>query len=694
MLSSTVLLRCPRHRVFAQHPPVEVAVLLPTCQACSLRLLYHYHELHDGQIRLLQLLPGSHSSPIICSLTVVDIKHSPQYEALSYVWGDPSITEEIECDGRRLNVTVNLRDALRRFRYTDRVRLLWADAVCIDQANEAEKVKQVMMMGHIYWRAIQVTVWIGEDIEEDVKLGAHAAVRLMRSCIQEYEAIVSLYRDANKIPRIGSDAVPSGSDERWAWEALRRLLNRPYFKRVWVVQEVGLAREAIFYCGNLSFTRDELDEFANYLSNSGAILGQLFSIDSQQHWLMYQYGQATRGNLRIELGNDPKYAENFLDIMRLAKGLHCSDLRDAVYAFLGHPSAYKTKLLDVEPYICYPDNFFGRPTLIQANYTKTYGLKELYYDLAVAAVRTYDFGPKLFEYISHTEETIAEDYPSWIPRWNLSNEPTTFLLSPKVYYRASGRLTHTRFSIQPLSEPSSSETLPSQLHIQARFIDVICWVHPFPTESEFSVMPGANFGRERAPYDPDLNPLETLAGIFSYLRPELPNPHLHDDIDFATTIVAGLKRYEPGQRPVDENYEAHYADWCAYRIHKAVLAGPDFDEAVSKELDQKAGHEGREGRAERFALNAATACMERAFFCTEEGLIGLGPKCMKEGDECWIPRGARMPSVLRPVKGSGDHGCEDEPKMKVVGLAYIHGIMRGETVEGIGDQEWSEVAID
>jgi hypothetical protein len=88
-------------------------------------------------------------------------REAPSYEALSYIWGGPTNTVEIICGQGRLSITVNLRDAIRRFRYKNKCRVLWVDAICIDQRNIEERGKQVQLMGMIYWKADRVLVWLG-----------------------------------------------------------------------------------------------------------------------------------------------------------------------------------------------------------------------------------------------------------------------------------------------------------------------------------------------------------------------------------------------------------------------------------------------------------------------------------------------------------------------------------------------------
>ncbi|KAI4957284.1 hypothetical protein J4E86_005758 [Alternaria arbusti] len=115
-------------------------------------------------IRVLRLQPGDNDHDINCGLEIVDIEQSKgSYEAISYVWGDPNDTVEVQCDGLRVPITISLADALRNFRHTSEPRVLWADALCINQKDDQEKGHQVKRMGEVYANAKRTLVWLGCD---------------------------------------------------------------------------------------------------------------------------------------------------------------------------------------------------------------------------------------------------------------------------------------------------------------------------------------------------------------------------------------------------------------------------------------------------------------------------------------------------------------------------------------------------
>jgi hypothetical protein len=80
---------------------------------------------------LIELSPGAWNDPVSIHIFIAELAHAPEYDALSYVWGDASKTVPILCNGRNLNVTMNLNAAFKRVRLTYRPRILWADAVCV-----------------------------------------------------------------------------------------------------------------------------------------------------------------------------------------------------------------------------------------------------------------------------------------------------------------------------------------------------------------------------------------------------------------------------------------------------------------------------------------------------------------------------------------------------------------------------------
>jgi hypothetical protein len=126
------------------------------------------------EIRLLTILDGEVADkvsggdvrPFIrCSLHHTRLIEPPQYRALSYCWGDPLVTKPIIVNGCVMQVTANLEAALRELK-AQQLKVLWVDALCINQSDTVERGIQVTRMGHIYSRAYEVIAWLGVEADD------------------------------------------------------------------------------------------------------------------------------------------------------------------------------------------------------------------------------------------------------------------------------------------------------------------------------------------------------------------------------------------------------------------------------------------------------------------------------------------------------------------------------------------------
>jgi len=162
----------------------------------------------NNSIRLLRLIPNKNETAIIkCQLFNYSLEpDSHQYDALSYVWGNPNETLPLFIDEHVLHITVNLHAALLRLRDHSLERIIWVDAVCIDQANKEEKEHQIQSMVRIYGQANRVIVWLGKA-END----SNRALESIRSVAEDESVNVSNSQ-----------------------KAVLALLRRPWFKRIWV----------------------------------------------------------------------------------------------------------------------------------------------------------------------------------------------------------------------------------------------------------------------------------------------------------------------------------------------------------------------------------------------------------------------------------------------------------------------------
>ncbi|KAF2142284.1 uncharacterized protein K452DRAFT_226405, partial [Aplosporella prunicola CBS 121167] len=119
-----------------------------------------YNEIEDNEFRLLYLEPGEEIDEICCKIRRWPYGISPKYEALSYEWGIKE-GKQISLDGHQVNINKNLSDALLALRLRYKRRIIWVDALCINQNNHTERNEQVAKMGQIYQDADRVVSWIG-----------------------------------------------------------------------------------------------------------------------------------------------------------------------------------------------------------------------------------------------------------------------------------------------------------------------------------------------------------------------------------------------------------------------------------------------------------------------------------------------------------------------------------------------------
>lgn len=161
------------HVKFSRQSLDHAQAHLRTIDLCAPRFIHR--PLKKLQyIRLLKLEPAdSMSVPIRGSVIKCPLIQAPKFEALSYVWGDASLVMPILLGDCLITVTMNLWSALCRLRSHDTLRILWIDALCIDQGNSKERNSQVQMMREIYQSADRVIVWLGEEDENSSLIMQH-----------------------------------------------------------------------------------------------------------------------------------------------------------------------------------------------------------------------------------------------------------------------------------------------------------------------------------------------------------------------------------------------------------------------------------------------------------------------------------------------------------------------------------------
>jgi hypothetical protein len=202
---------------------------------------FTYEKLNPNsqQIRILLLEPSQNQrEPVRCLLTFASLGKcsrgdQPRFAALSYAWGGSNRSHVILIDGHPFPVTHNLYAGLRCLRQKKDAIRLWIDAICVNQNDIHEKSHQVGMMRDIYRSATGVIVWLGES-DRDIRKAILFLGDVQRG---EENSILDRLSDANVY-------------ERYAL-GLGKIFNKPWFSRLWVVQEILVARvPPLALCGH------------------------------------------------------------------------------------------------------------------------------------------------------------------------------------------------------------------------------------------------------------------------------------------------------------------------------------------------------------------------------------------------------------------------------------------------------------
>lgn len=218
----------------------------------AVRPKYRYTSL-DGtgqEIRLLSLQPRANSSQLQCTLSTKSLAGPGPYEALLYVWGDKTERLPLIIDGSELQITRNLGRALRHLRFEDKPRILWVDAICINQEDDEERSSQVQQMRYTYDKAEQVIMWLGRETSD-----SHLAMELIQELKMEKISKVSVLDSLQDIRK------------REKWMAFMKLCARKYWSRLWILQEVASVPKNVVYIGKQLASWDDIGSVAATITN-------------------------------------------------------------------------------------------------------------------------------------------------------------------------------------------------------------------------------------------------------------------------------------------------------------------------------------------------------------------------------------------------------------------------------------------
>ena len=344
---------------------------------------YRYQKLRSGyRIIILERGDPSDNRTLHCRLNHISSLDDHDYEALSYAWGTNTSSNlaEIRCNGLEFWIQPNLEAALKRLRSPDHKRVIWVDAICINQADPSEKASQVLKMRDIYAKARQVIVWLGDDDESDK------------------EAFDFLNWLATSL---GQNEEEDHVGRRQQWLQIQRekileiehtiaLLQRPWFTSTWVVQEVASAQKAILVYGRKTIS------WEHFWTATSRLWDPLF-----EHSVPLEIFRAQRNIWAIESAKRSVNGMSVLSLHKILLATHfndCSDPRDKIFAVLGLATDWLEKGgLD-------PDY---RPTTTAEDVFKRYAIWDVKNNRSL----------RLLSFATGRPET--SHMPSWAPDWRI-----------------------------------------------------------------------------------------------------------------------------------------------------------------------------------------------------------------------------------------------------------------------------------
>ena len=544
----------------------------------------------DRDMRVIHLLPGGPSDDLACEVHHVSLDADISYECLSYRWGH-EVSGSIRLgENTNLALNQNLLDALHHLRLSDTMRVLWADQICINQADDLEKTKQVGLMGEIYQKASRVVAWLG--LPDEKTPSTFDFLKSLSSYIRARVRHQGL--GSPNTAGINTDLLEAMIEDYPTslpqWTDVQTFLERDWFSRVWILQEVVLAKSVLIKCGDHTLSWNVLDLLAeiqivrpkNDLSPIRAS-GE-FMLQMARARVTHHYGTIENKVIFLAL----------TALLREMREREATDPRDKVYGLLGIAIGKSESKL--------------RP-----DYTKEW--PEVYTDMTNSLL-AHDKKLSILKLVE-VKARMETRIPSWVPdlrsydQLNFAYHPLVIIRPEDVYHSAGNTFIISRSvgdakllalrglyvgSITSISEPAGN--LIGNVALGARVLDGGEW---------FQFAQGC---AKNGLYPPTGEP---LVDAFARLR-------IGDT--FRRIGPESRRRLKPGEYPSPGS--------LSYSETGDRILRSDRDDIGT------------------LILSKTT---RRRLFITDSGHMGLTHRSNKVGDKVYVLLGGEMPFVLRP-KGS------------------------------------------
>ncbi|KAI0179874.1 heterokaryon incompatibility protein-domain-containing protein [Hypoxylon sp. FL1284] len=646
----------------------------------------HYPLQRARDIRLVRILPrieDGHGFELELSATSLD--EPIPYIALSYTWDaaeldmktgtfEPAPEFEVECHGGRLTVMENLFDFLRHARQNaDISKYYWIDQICINQADLAERSRQVAMMGSVYKAAREVHVWLGKNNPSPEFLWVCKSFipRILRLDSEMRERGASLGFDSwdcrtpDTVQGLGAAVC-----ERWqqSYESFFTFFYaRRWFLRAWILQEVTLkdpSRVQVF-CGEEEFSWEMFDSFMQFVERSswhhslpalylpwsktfgGPMVPLMNLLRSRRYIDLQARGgrelEDWKANFAWDIGpqdNRQIWYSILLHFLRCTRPMLAKDPRDHIYSLLGMMEEF---LLP------------GMECPITPNYEAA--PVDVFRDVAT---QIFQNTPSLY-LLSTISYGICDPYqgiawPSWVP--NFSND-SFFIqsLSTTAYLVSSGKQNYNSSKI---------DTIRYQPPI---IRDGILTVYgaQIGTVGKCSDRRRVISGSENLPF------LHFILELCAQGEAEYPSPRhtwieavwrtlladcIPADLDTPPPVLFRSWLLEHIVRAIkfkgsDYNERHRESELLLTDLLERISSDPHLSLALPTwgEVSRKtSGYISRDHVEEHpFELLPCESSRTRRLYLTISGYLGFGPNSVSEGDEIWLLTGGKMPFILRRI---------------------------------------------
>lgn len=589
---------------------------LPAFRYCPLNLA-------TREIRVLDLrgpctLPdGRFTYGTIRHLSLND---NPTFIALSYVWGSTSSTRPVVIDGHVLQVTENLSEALERFQHADWILPIWIDAICINQEDDVEKSSQVQEMGNIYRAAQLVLGWLGPEANDSsIAIACLGLIGLELLEMPDGPCVEERYELFSKI--LPSNA--QNEDLTFPTAAVLSLMNRPWWQRIWVVQEVVLANKVYVICGNM-------DTNWHLITLAFTAIVELPAINALFHDALSKHLEPLRPLLRCDpkligaaiygVGQEPKPLKQR---MFEVNGMKAIDPRDHIFSLLGMSSD-------------------AAEVGIRADYSKS--CITIYTEVARGLLERQGHLQILSRSVFPKQQ---RGLPSWVPDWSLKTHVTIWNAKDSL------------FSTGGSSSSSTMKFGGGTLIITGAIFGAI-----------------AKIGRDNSNLNDNPSVLRNcLLEIKNFTRTNCNAYKTEQDIEAATwrtpiTDVEPAVFGETGRY----NKRATQVMRDAFLGLQGTSRAPESSQALP--LPSVFPY-----------VAAMSVLSKRRIFATDRGFLGLGPQHLQPNDLVCVLLGAEVPFIFRELRQhtvTSSPWCfwrNSSSCYELVGECYIHGIMDGEFLE-------------